>query len=392
MDLRFSQEEEAFRQEVREFLKRELPLNWLGPTTSWEQDASDELWEFHQVMARKLGERGWLSITWPKEYGGLAGSYVQQAIFSEEIGYHRAVGIDPAGVRFLAPALLAFGSEEQKLRHLKPIAAGEVTWCECFSEPEAGSDLASVQTRASTNGNDFIISGQKVWTSAAHRSEWGFLLARTNDKVSKHKGLSFFLVDMKTPGITVRPLLNIAGLYSFAEVFFDEVKVPRENLVGGENEGWYVTMSVLSFERAFIDHVGIARRVIDDLGKYAKELYRNNKVPDIMRQRLAELTIEAEVARLLAYKVVLAQQKGVGTGSESAMLRMFLTELRQRIANTGMELLGVYGQLGEGSKWAPLAGLIGRHYLISLGLTIAAGTSEIQRNIIATRGLGLPSG
>jgi len=392
MDFRFSQEEEAFRQEVRGFLEKELPPNWVGPTTSWEQDAIDELWEFSQVMARKLGEKGWLSITWPKEYGGLAGSYVQQAIFSEEIGYHRAVGIDPAGVRFLAPALIAFGSEEQKRRHLKPIAAGEVTWCECFSEPEAGSDLASVQTRALPDGNGFIISGQKVWSSAAHRSDWCFLLARTNDKVPKHKGLSFFLVDMKTPGITVRPLLNIAGLYSFAEVFFDEVKVPRENLVGEENKGWYVTMSVLSFERAFIDHVGIARRMLDDLSKYAKELYGNNKVPDIIRQRLAELKVEAEVARLFAYRVVLMQQRGVSTGTESAMLRMFLTELRQRIANTGMELLGVYGQLGEGSKWIPLAGMTERHYLISFALTIAAGTSEIQRNIIATRGLGLPSG
>lgn len=397
MDFQFSQEEEAFRQEIRQFLKEELPPDWLGPLSYEDEHESDEMWAFSRHMARKLADKGWLTLGWPKEYGGLAEPTMKQVILAEEMSYHRVPGIDSTAIRMLAPTLILYGTEEQKKKYLGSISKGEIVWSQGFSEPEAGSDLASLQTRAREDGDYFIVNGQKVWTSGGHRADWCFFLARTDTEAPKHKGISFFLVDLKTPGITVRPLLNIVGGASFCEVFFDNVKVPKENLVGGKNQGWYLAMSLVSFERSliWIERAAGSKRLLEELVAYAKETPRGGETlasNSLVRQRLAEMAIEIEIARLLAYRVAWLESKGAVPEYEAAMCKLCGSEMMQHLGNVGMQLLGLYGQLERGSKWAALKGTVEYWYLSTLGRTIAGGTSEIQRNIIALRGLGLPRG
>jgi len=268
-----------------------------------------------------------------------------------------------------------------------------VVWCQGFSEPEAGSDLAALSTRAVEKEDSFILDGQKVWSTNAHRADWCFLLARTDPEAPKHRGISFFLLDLKTPGVTVRFLPNIVGTY--CEIFFDSVPVPKENLVGRENEGWRVSTAVLGYERSGIHRIAAARRNLDRLMEFAKETKRDGvslfKDP-IVRQRLTQLFIDGEAARLLACRIVWLQGTGQSVVHEASMSRVFGAEFQQRVAQTGMQLLGYYGQLESDCKWAPLAGFFLRQYLYALAATVGAGTSEIQRNIIAIRGLGLPRG
>jgi len=389
MDFRFSQEEEKFRQEVREFIKKELPPHWTG--TGLLQEAKDgEEWEFSRSMLRKVGARGWHALSWPKEYGG-EDSVSRQFILSEEMYYHELPGVDLQGALMCAPVLIQYGSEEQKREHLPKIAQGEVVWCQAFSEPGAGSDLAAVSTRAVEKEDCFVLDGQKVWSTTAHRADWTFLLARTDPEVAKHRGISFFLLDLKTPGVTVRPLPNIVGTY--CEIFFDSVRVPKESLVGKKNDGWSVSAAVLGYERSGIHRIAAARRNLDRLMEFAKETKRDGvslfKDP-IVRQRLTQLFIDGEAARLLACRIVWMQGTGQSVVHEASMSRVFGAEFQQRVAQTGMQLLGYYGQLEPDCRWAPLAGFFLRQYLYALAATVGAGTSEIQRNIIATRGLGLP--
>ena len=389
MDFRFTQEEEKFRQEIREFLKRELPPDWTGWPVLGEAD-TDEDWAFCRQMTRKLAERGWLAIGWPKEYGGQGASYIMQIILSEEINYHQSPGMDFMGIGMLGPALMAHGAEEQKRRYLPGIARAEVVWCQGFSEPNAGCDLASLQTRAVETDDCFIANGQKLWTSNAHRADWCFFLARTDPEAPKHKGISFLLVDLKTPGITVRPLINIANGRSFNEVYFDEVRVPKENLVGQKNRGWQVAQTLLGHERSGIHRIASARRNADLLIEYARETGLG-KDP-LIKQKLVQLTIEGDIARLLAYRVGWLQTTGQAVEYEASMSRVYGAEYQQRVARVGMQILGLYGQLAKDSKWTKLYGKIEEDYLCSIGATLAAGTSEIQRNIIALRGLDLPRG
>jgi alkylation response protein AidB-like acyl-CoA dehydrogenase len=391
MDFRFDEDEERFRQEVREFIRKELPPWWTG--TGLLQDAKDgEEWEFSRSMLRKLGAKGWHALAWPKEHGG-QGSVAKQFILSEEMYYHELPGVDLNGALMCAPAIIQYGSEEQKREHLPRIARGEAVWCQGYSEPGAGSDLAALSTRAVEKEGSFVLDGQKVWSTNAHRADWCFLLARTDPEAPKHRGISFFLLDMKTPGITARFLPNIVGTY--CEIFFDNVPVPKENLVGRENEGWRVAMAVLGYERSGIHRIAAARRNLDRLIEFAKETKRNGlplfKDP-VVRQRLTQLFIEGEAVRLLAYRIVWLQSMGHSVDYEASMSRLFGCEFQQRVANTGMELLGPYGQLEPDCEWAPLAGFFHRQYLYALAATVGAGTSEIQRNIIAIRGLGLPRG
>jgi len=390
MDFEFTQEEEAFRGEVCKFIEKEYSPEWRECIRGFFEaaSASDEEWEFIRAMARKLGANGWLSLAWPDKYGG-RGSPFLQLIFIEELGYSGCPGWDVFGVGMLAPILIAFGSEEQKEKFLPGIAKGEVFWCECLSEPNAGSDLASLQTRAVEKEDHFLINGQKVWTSQAHRADWVMVLARTDPQQPKHRGLSFFLVDMKTPGITVNPVINMLGHHEFNEVFFDDVQVPKENLLGGQNQGWRVIMALLDFERSCIPVFAIARRNLDDILGYARERKSLNSV---LRNRLAELIVECEVGRLIHYRVVWMQSKGITLNYESAMNKLYTLELAQRVPLAGMQVLGNYGGLLPGSKWAPLNGQLPLHYLRSIGYTLEMGTSEIDRDIIALRGLGLPRG
>ncbi|GBD11136.1 Putative acyl-CoA dehydrogenase FadE17 [bacterium HR23] len=293
----------------------------------------------------------------------------------------------------LGPTLMIWGSEEQKREFLPPIARGEVNWCQGYSEPGSGSDLASLQTRAVADGDDFIINGSKIWTSRAHRADWMFLLARTNPDAPKHRGITFFLVDMRTPGISIRPIVNMAGVHHFNQVFFDNVRVPKRQVVGEVDRGWYVAVTLLDFERSGVEYPTQARRYTEELARYAREADGGKLAKDPRwRARLAEMYLEAQVGRMLAYRVAYLQSQKQVPNKEASISKVFGTELLQRVAQTGMEMLGLYGLLDKGAPKAPLAGIISRLWLCARCTAIGAGTSEIQRNIIALRGLGLPRG
>jgi alkylation response protein AidB-like acyl-CoA dehydrogenase len=391
MDWKWSKEEEDFRQEVRGYLKAELPPGW-GKEIFYDQD-DDEQFKFAHEFTKKLAKRGWLVVSWPKDLGGQDWPFWKQVIFYEEMAYAGAPIVGINAVRFLGPTIMLYGTEAQKKMHLPGIATGEVMWCQGYSEPNSGSDLASLQTTAVEDGDDFVINGQKIWTSGAQHSEWIFMLARTDPTVPKHKGISYFLVNMKTPGLTVQPLIDMSGGHHFNQVFFDNVRVPRSGLLGEKNRGWYMATTTLSFERAGVERPMHAKRILENLLDYAKQTKRNgqplSKNP-LIRQKLAQMAVEVDVARAIAYRVATAINNKQVPGPESPALKAFASELTQRLSQVGMELLGLYGQLKPGSKWAPLKGQIENLYLTSISSTIAAGTSEIQRNIIAERGLGLP--
>ena len=393
MEFRFNTEEEAFRVELREWLSRELPENWTGGGEDYGE--GEEEWQFTLEMRKKLAAKGWLTMAWPEEYGGQGASHMMQLIFSEEMAYHRAPGRDAFATRMMAPTLMIHGSDDLKREYLPPVARGEVQWCQGYSEPESGSDLASLQTRAVEDGDDFVINGTKVWTSGAHRADHIMVLTRTDPDAPKHRGISFLLADMHSPGIEVRPIINMANQHSFNMVTFDNVRVPRKNLVGEQNRGWYVGATLLDFERSGVDYSAGSKRALEELVEFARENTRNGRplVDDaVVRNRLADLAIEVEVSRLISYNVAWMQSQGLVPNKEASMGKVFGTELQQHVARSGLELLGLYGQLEPGSKYAPLTGRIEQAYLRTISSTLAAGTSEIQRNIIASRGLGLPRG
>ncbi len=391
MEFKFSPEDQAFRQELHDFIRQELPPGWEGGGR-WPEETD---WDLTRQMRRRMASKGWLTMHWPEEYGGQNASPVRSAIFNEEMAYKRAPGRDIFGVRMLGPTLMINGSEEQRQEHLTPVARGEVQWCQGFSEPESGSDLASLSTRAVRDGDDFIINGAKIWTTLAHRADWIMLLTRTNPDAAKHRGISFILVDMKSPGVEVRPIINMAGGHEFNQVIFDNVRVPRRNVVGEEDRGWYVAVTLLDFERSGIDYSAMGRRLLDETREYAAETKRNGQllteVPWV-RHLLADRYIECEVARLMAYNVAYMQGQGLVPNKEASMSKVFGSETLQRVTVAGLDILGMYGILGRDEKWAPLKGRVQENWMISFSHKIAAGTSEVQRNIIAGRGLGLPRG
>lgn len=388
MDFRFGQEEETFRREVRDFIKQELPAGWSG-TGLLSEARDDEEWQFAVSMMRKVGQRGWHSLAWPGVHGGLD-SHVKQFIFSEEMYYHDLPGVDLVGALMCAPAIIQHGTEAQQQEHLPPMARGEIVWCQGYSEPGAGSDLAALSTRAVADGDHFVLNGQKIWSTNANRADWCYVLARTDPEAPKHKGISFFLMDMKTPGVVARHLPNIVGTY--CEIFLDNVRIRRENLVGGLNQGWRVANTVLGYERSGVHRIAAAWRNLDRLIDYARETKRNG-VPlfedSRVRNRLAGLYIEAQAVRVLAYRIVWLQGKGRDIGYEVSTARLSGSLFQQNVAAAAMEILGPRALLDKGSKWG-LADDFRREYLYSLGATVGAGTAEIQRNIISTRGLGLP--
>jgi alkylation response protein AidB-like acyl-CoA dehydrogenase len=384
MDFRFTPEQERFRTEVREFVARE----WGGrAATSTLQGADDDEWERQLAFRKALARRGWLTRAWPSQWGGQDADQVDQAIYREELALAGAPDADQ-GVDRVGPTLMLFGNDEQKARFLPRISRAEIFWCQGFSEPGSGSDLASLQTRAVRDGDNYIVNGQKIWTSHAHRADWMFLLARTDPDAPKHRGISFLLVDMRSPGITVQPLINMAGGHGFNQVFFDNVRVPRENLVGEENRGWYIAATTLDFERSGINRIAGGTKVLHDLIDYVR-MHPEVRTPSV-RNRLAELKIEFDLGRILAYRVAWMQSRKLIPNYEASMSKLFGTEMQQRLANFAVNTLGLYGQLAPGSAAAKLEGRLEQYYLLAVSLTIAAGTSEIQRNIMATRGLGLP--
>jgi len=379
MDFRFAPEEEAFRTEVRSFIREEFPKVRDG-----------------ESFTKKLSEKGWLTMSWPVEYGGKAAGHMRQLVYNEEMAYHRAPG-QTMGTDRVGPTIILFGTPEQKAEFLPRIVRDELNWCQGFSEPGSGSDLASLQTRAIRDGDFYVVNGQKIWTSGAQRADYMILLARTDPDAPKHRGITYFLLDMKSPGVTVRPLAQMNGRADFNEVFFEDVRVPATAVVGEVNRGWYVSTATLDFERSGIGRVIGSLRTYEEMVEYARTAPSRDSshatlfdVPPV-RHALADIGLSFVVGRLMSYRVAWMQSKQLIPNYEASMAKTFGTELAQRTARVAINSLGLAGQL-TGGPAAPLGGRISDLYLSTVSLTIAAGTSEINRNIIAQRGLGLPRG
>jgi len=396
MDFKFGEKEEKLRLEIREFVKKEFPPGWLSSLL--EEDGVDEIWEVALATSKKLAKKGWLTMSWPEEYGGKGASLWEQLVYAEEASYWGIPGVTMGvgGVDWVGPTIMAFGSEEQKKKHLPLIASGEPDgiWCTGYSEPNAGSDLVSMRTKAAREGDEYVINGQKIWTSAAHRSRWCWLAARTDfDNPKKHQGISLFVVDLKSEGITIRPLVNYAGYHIFNEVFFDDVRVPAANLVGKENKGWSQLMHALGFERGSIGGrgYGFNKRLLDELIKYTKESGQFQQ-PEV-RSKLADLAILLESQKLLAYETIWKMSKGAIPVYEPSRDKVLNDHIVEYMATVGTEILGVYSQLDplhKHSRWTKLKGYVEILYWLFPGLLFAGGTDEIELSIIGQFALKLP--
>jgi alkylation response protein AidB-like acyl-CoA dehydrogenase len=391
LDLKFGEKEEALRAEVKQFLHDQLGAKD-GPGAFGTR--SEEDFEKALQFNKKLAERGWIAPAWPKEYGGLSASIYEQIVFNEEFGYRGApdTGTRGFGVGMIGPTLIIHGSEEQKQRYLPKITSGEHIWCQGYSEPGSGSDLASLQTRAARDGDEYVINGQKIWTSGGHRANQMFCLVRTDPDAPKHRGISFLLIDdiKNTPGLTIRPLINMANRHHFNEVFFEDVRVPVENRIGEENRGWYVGMTLLDFERSGIGTTASQRRTLEELAQALKD--GDDIVRKKNRLKLADFVVANNVGKYLGYRIGHMQTAGRVPNYEASVAKIYQSELGQKIYNFGVNMLGMAGQFMPEESRAPIAGELPEQYLQSVPSSIYSGTNEIQRNIIATRGLGLPRG
>jgi len=395
MDFAFPNAELDLQRDIAQFAARELPSSIKGGITDYEEQFHGEFWKAAREVAPKVGARGWLAASWPVKYGGRGASALSQAVCQEELAYWGIPGCDMGigGISWIGPSLLSIGTEEQKQEHIPPLARGERFWCTAYSEPGSGSDMASMQSCAVVKGSDYVVNGQKVWTSAGQVADWCWLLVRTDPNVPKHKGLTLMMVDMRSKGVTVRPLMAMSGIAPFAELFFDEVHVPRRNVVGQDNRGWNYVVSALDYERSGIGVTfsGLVRRTLDELVALVKQpATGHNGVRQGVRNKLSDLAVSTETARLLAYRASLLLASGRPASAESAISKLFCTELSQRAAQTAMEITGLYGQLPPSSSRAIMQGRALSAYLSCTGNTVLAGTSEIERNVIAQRGLGLP--
>ena len=395
MNFKESPQEQALRAEVRQWLHDNLPPGW--GRTVFEPRDEDERATLRLEWEKKLYAGGWSGITWPREYGGRGASPIENAIFLEEMARADAPdGLNIIGRNLIGPTLMAHGSEAQKQRFLPAILRAEEVWCQGFSEPGSGSDLASVRCKAVRDGDAFVINGQKIWTSFAQHSHWCFMLVRTDPNAVKHRGLSFILLDMRSPGITIRPLVQITGESEFNEVFFDDVRVPAENLVGEINAGWRIAMTTLQFERG--PEEALPRRVrfqrdFDRLLALAKTTQRGGRpvsTDPVLRQKLAASHIELEIMRLNGLRGLTRLARGEELGIESSFNKLYWSHMYQRLTETAMEVAGAASTLAYGDPLAPAQGLFAHRFLTSRAMTIYSGTSEIQRNIVAERVLGLP--
>ncbi|MBI2765639.1 MAG: acyl-CoA dehydrogenase family protein [Chloroflexi bacterium] len=393
MELRFGPKEEALREEIRAFLEQALPGDDENNGGAFGS-RTDEDFEAAKHFNTELGKRGWIAPAWPKEYGGLGASIYEQMVFNEEFGYHGApdTGTRGFGVGMIGPTLIIHGNDEQKKRYLPRITSGEDIWCQGYSEPGAGSDLASLQTRAVRDGDDYVINGQKIWTSGGHRANQMFCLVRTDPEAPKHRGISFLLIDdiKNQPGLTLRPLVNMANRHHFNEVFFEDVRVPARNLVGEENRGWYVGMTLLDFERSGIGTTASQKHTLERLAEDLRSGPAGRRKQN--RTKIADLVVANGVGRYIGYRIGYMQQNGMVPNYEASVAKIYQSELGQRIYNFGVNMLGLGGQLRPEEPKAPLSGSLPESYMLAVPSSIYSGTNEIQRNIIATRGLGLPRG
>jgi alkylation response protein AidB-like acyl-CoA dehydrogenase len=380
MDLTLAPEEQAFRDELR---------GWLEANDPGREPEGDEAgFEFRREWQRKLYEAGWAGVSWPEEYGGRGATLVEQAIFNEEVvRAHSPQMANVLGLAMGGPTVVAHGTEEQKQRYLSPILSGEEIWCQGFSEPDSGSDLASLKTKAVRDGDDWVVTGQKVWTTLAHHSKWCMLVARTDPSVPKHKGLTYFLMDMEQEGVQVRPLVQITGEAEFNELFLEEARIPNDNIIGGEGNGWGVAITTLMHERATLAF-GLqitVRLALGELIERAGQTRVNGKLASedaIYRDRLAQLYIESEVLRLNAYRGLTAIMKYGVPGPEGSLGKWHWSEVNQSLTELAMDIAGPRAQLSE-DEWT-------YRFLRARANSIEGGTTEILRNIVAERVLGLP--
>jgi alkylation response protein AidB-like acyl-CoA dehydrogenase len=389
MDLNLTPEEEKFRDECKAWLAANVPEPFAGTGLNEEENA--EAVEYLQAWQKKVFDNGWAGISWPKAYGGRGATLIEQSIFQEEWAKANApILINVLGLSLIGPTIIAVGTEEQKQRYLPKILSGEEIWCQGFSEPNAGSDVAGLGTKAVRDGDDFIINGQKIWTSLAHVSDWCLLLVRTDMEAPKHKGITALLVDMHSEGVAVRPLKQITGDSGFNEVFFSNVRVPVANVLGEINKGWHTAIATLMNERANLGagvYVQI-RRSLDALIERSQNTMRGGRPSaqdPVIRQKIAQAYLELEIFKLNSNRALSKMSKSSVPGPEGSILKIFWSELNQRVQQTAQEALGPFGQLQDVDEGKWVYG-----YLRSRGNTIEAGTSEIQRNIVAERVLGLP--
>lgn len=392
MDLNFTPEDQEFRFRLRQWIKENLPEDW----KTFHKVSDEERFHINNRWEKKLYAGGWAGIAWPKEYGGVGATLIQQLIFYEEMAAADAPQGLIIGERMVGPTLMAYGTEEQKKFFLPGILSGEITFCQGFSEPDSGSDLASLRTKAEEKDGHLVINGQKIWTTYAHWAGWIFALVRTStDPVKKHKGITYVLIDLKTPGLTIRPIRQITGESEFAEVFFEDVKVPLENVVGGIDQGWYVTLTTLLHERStiFLGEPIRYRNELSFLAEKSRKTIRNGKPlseDSVFRQKLACMLIQVNSLQAGVYRVISSRMRDEPPGPDILMAKLVFSELYQRITQLAVEMDGPHSQLMEGSQRAMDQGRVPFNYLFFRGGTIAGGTSEIQRNILAEHGLGMP--
>jgi alkylation response protein AidB-like acyl-CoA dehydrogenase len=399
MDLGDSPQEATFREEVRAFISEHGPKGRAaGNNGGGEGEGAG--WGDPRAMRAQMKEwrdalvaNGWVAPAWPKEYGGAGLTVKEQFVLNEELAENGLSNFGGMGVMMLGPTLLVHGTPEQKEEHISKILKGEVRWAQGYSEPAAGSDLASLQTRAVRDGDEFVINGQKIWSTGAQYSDWIFMLARTDPDAPKHRGITYFLVDRKTPGIDIRPLTTMANIDTFNEIFFEDVRVPVKNVVGEINRGWYIGTTTLDFERSGIGNaVGTVRGLKAMLRRAHEAPESAGTRSKTWRLDFADRMVEATVARQLSNRVITMQARGLVPNYEASISKLFTTELRQRIARTDLKMYGLYGTMWDRNRPEANKGRSATGYLDSVSATLAGGTSEIQRNIVATRGLGLPRG
>ena len=383
MDFEWTPEQLSLRQELRSFLSAEM-------TPSIVANADEG---YSRDFSRKMGQRGLIGLPWPTEYGGRGFGHMERLIYSEEMLLSGApISHHLVAERQMGPSIIMVGTEEQKQQFLPPIARGELGVAIGYSEPDTGSDLAGLTTRAVQDGDDYVVNGAKVWNSA-HRLDYIWLAARTDPDAPKHRGISVFMVDLNSPGVTISPILDMANYARFCLVSLEDVRVPKTALIGEENRGWYVVAANLDFERSGIERVAQGYPLwLEFLAFVKKAKFNGGRLIDDPRVRhaLAQTQIEFEVGRLLCYKVAYETAMGRVPNIEATASKLFGCEVSQRRARTMSQILGLYGQLAPGSPYAPLAGRVEREWMYAITWTIAGGTSEILRNVIATRGLGLP--
>jgi alkylation response protein AidB-like acyl-CoA dehydrogenase len=395
MDLSLTPEQEALRTEVRAWLRANMPREWTRRVMSSSDVPRPEAYDFLREWQRRMHEAGWVGMTWPTEYGGRGLSFVEEMIVQQEMALAKAPPIlNILGVGMAGPTLIAYGTEEQKKRYVAKILSCDEIWCQGYSEPNAGSDLASLQTRAVKDGDHFVINGQKVWTSLAHIADYMMLLARTDPDAKKHKGITYFLLDMRSPGVSVKPLRQMTGDAEFNEVFFDNVRVHESQVLGGVNNGWAVGLTTLMYERLALGF-GLQVRLriaLDGLVELARKMEKNGRSltqDPVMRQKLAQLWIDTEALKYTGARGITKLLRGELPGPEASAGKMGWVDTHQRIQELAMEIQGPYAQVA-GSDWAQDGGVWQYTFLRSRANSIEGGTTEIQKNIIGERVLGLP--